>query len=268
MLRHHSRLVGWFIAASAVNAASRAGAQETATRASTTPATSIAGEVSYQSFNGDLDAWKLASAALWRRNGAGTFIARVNYAHRFGTDGVQVEADAYPRLTDKAYLYLNAGYSSASVFPEWRTGAEAFSALPGAWEASAGFRQLRFADESVTMLTGAVGKYVGNYWFSVRPYVRSKDGTTTATTAVWGRRYFADAEHWVGGLVTFGSSPTERITPDAVSLNRTVSVALSGSTGVTDKLLMTWLIGHDTDRLAAGNTRQSVTLTAGLRRRW
>ncbi len=235
-------------------------------KATQAPVTSVSGEFSHISFSGDTDAWRLASVALWRRSSAGTFIARVNYADRFATDGLQVEADAYPRLSDKVYLYLNAGYSGATVFPAWRSGAEVFTALPGAWEASVGVRQLRFNGVPVTILTGAMGKYVGNYWFSLRPYVRSRDGTTSATTTMQARRYFEDGDHWMGASVTYGGSPTERITPDAVALTRTFGIAVNGSTGLTPRLLGTWLIGHDAERLSPANTRRSVTVTVGLRR--
>jgi YaiO family outer membrane protein len=241
-------------------------AQETAVKATQAPVTSVSGEISHVAFSGNTDAWRLASVAVWRRNAAGTFIARVNYASRFATDGLQVEADAYPRLGDKTYLFLNLGYSSASVFPAWRSGAEFFSALPGAWEASLGYRQLRFNGVPVTMLTGAVGKYVGNYWLSLRPYVRTHDGTTSATTTLQARRYFADASDWLGLSLTYGGSPTERVTPDAVALTQTLGLSVSGSASVTPRLLGTWTLGHDAERLSPGNTRRSVTVTAGLRR--
>jgi YaiO family outer membrane protein len=246
--------------------ASAALAQESSVKATAAPVTSVSGELSHVSFSGDTDPWRLAAVALWRRSSAGTFILRVNYARRFATDGLQVEADAYPRVSDKVYLYFNAGYSGATVFPAWRSGAELFTALPAAWEASVGVRQLRFNGVPVTMLTGAVGKYLGNYWFSMRPYIRRRDGTTSATTTVQARRYFEDGDHWMGASMTYGGSPTERITPDAVALTRTFGVAVNGSTGLTPRLLGTWTLGHDAERLSPGNTRRSVTVTVGLRR--
>lgn len=244
------------------------GAQETAVQGKLAPISAIAGEVSYQSFDGDVDPWTLASVALWKRNSAGTFIARVNYANRYATDGVQVEADAYPRLSDKTYLYFNAGYSGASVFPEWRAGAEAFTALPRAWEASLGVRQLRFNGVPVTMLTGAVGKYAGNYWLSLRPYVRVRDGSATATTTLTVRRYYEDAEHFLGAMLTYGESPTESVTPDAVALNSLFAAAIHGSMPLTTALHATWSLSHNVEELSASSTRRSITVTAGLRRRF
>jgi YaiO family outer membrane protein len=243
------------------------GAQEARPeRATATPVVTVAADVSYVDFSGNTDPWRLASASLARRTAAGSLIARVNYANRFATDGVQVEVDAYPRVSKDVYLYLNAGYSGATIFPEWRTGGEAFASLPGAWEASLGFRQLRFGGAPVTLFTGAVGKYLGNYWLSLRPYLRSKSGGLSASAGLTARRYFEDGDHWVGTAVSFGSSPTDRVTPDAVGRTQAFSVSLNGSTGLATRLLATWSLAYDAEELAPGNTRRGTTLTAGLKR--
>lgn len=237
----------------------------TVARKDVKPTVTAAGDYSLVSFSGDTDPWRLGSVSLSRRGARGSLIARINYANRFATDGVQVEADAYPRVSENVYLYLNAGYSSATIFPEWRVGGEAFTSLPQAWEASLGFRQLRFGGAPVTLFTGAVGKYVGNYWFSLRPYVRSKEGGLSASAGLTARRYFEDGDHWMGVAASYGSSPTDRITPDAVGRTQAFSMSLNGSTGLTPRLLATWTLGHDEEELSPGNTRKSVTVSAGLK---
>ncbi len=225
----------------------------------------VSGDFSYVSFDDSTDPWRLSSVSLSRRTSAGSLIARVNYANRFAISGLQVEADAYPRVSEKVYLYLNAGYSDASIFPSWRFGGEAFTSLPSAWEASLGFRQLRFGGSPVTLFTGAVGKYVGNYWFSLRPYVRSKESGLSASAGLTARRYFEDGDHWVGAAASFGSSPTDRITPEAIGRTQAFSASLNGFTGLTPHLLGTWTLGRDREELAPGRTRTSVTLSAGLK---
>ena len=236
-----------------------------ASKVVTAPTITVATDFSYVSFSGATDPWRLASASLSRRTAAGSLIARVNYADRFATTGVQVEADAYPRLNDDVYLYLNAGYSGAAIFPEWRFGGEAFTSLPGAWEASVGFRQLRFGGAPVTLFTGAVGKYIGNYWLSLRPYLRQKEHGLSASAGLTARRYFEDGDHWVGAAASYGSSPTDRITPDAIGRTHALSLSVNGSTGLAPRVLATWTLGHDAEELAPGNTRTSTTLSAGLK---
>ncbi len=250
----------------ATAAPTMAGAQD-ATAARKTEATTFvaAADISYVSFSGTTDPWTLASVSLARRSSAGSLIARVNHANRFATNGVQVEVDAYPRVNQNVYLYLNAGYSGATIFPEWRAGGEVFTSLPGAWEASVGFRQLRFGGSPVTLFTGAIGKYIGNYWFSLRPFVRSKEGGLSASAGLTARRYFEDGEHWVGAAASYGSSPTDRVTPDAVGRTNALSVSLNGSTGLTSRLLATWSLGHDAEKLTPANTRKGTTVTGGLK---
>lgn len=241
-------------------------AQDQAVARTTTKTTfAAAADFSYTTFSGDTDPWRVTTVSLARRSAGGSLIARVNHARRFGTDGAQVELDAYPRVSDNVYLYLNAGYSGATIFPEWRVGGEAFTSLPGAWEASLGFRQLHFGGTPVTLFTGAVGRYIGNYWLSLRPYVRSKDGGLSASAGLTARRYFEDGDHWVGVAASYGNSPTDRVTPDAVGRTDALAMSLNGSTGLTTRLLTTWSLGYDAEELTPGNTRTRVTLTAGLK---
>lgn len=242
-------------------------AQDAAARPAAAVATTrtVAADVSYVSFSGTTDPWRLGSVSMSRRTARGSLIARVNYANRFATSGAQFEVDAYPRVSKNVYLYLNAGYSGATVFPEWRAGGEAFASLPGAWEASVGLRQLRFGGAPVTLLTGAVGKYVGNYWWSLRPYLRSKDNGLSASAGLTARRYFEDGDHWVGAAASYGSSPTDRITPDAVGRTDAFSASINGSSGLTPRLLGTWTLGYDSEELSPTNTRTSVTVSAGLK---
>jgi hypothetical protein len=98
--------------------------------------------------------------------------------------------------------------------------------------------------------------------------VRVHDGTATATTSLTARRYYEDAEHFIGAMLTYGESPTERVTPDAVALNRLFAAAIHGSMPVTAALHATWTLSRDIEELSASSTRRSFTVTAGLRRRF
>jgi YaiO family outer membrane protein len=227
--------------------------------------TSVAGDVSYVSFGDGTDPWRLASLSYGQRGAAGSLIGRLNFADRFHTTGVQAEVDAYPRINKDVYLYLNTGYSSASIFPEWRFGGEVFTSLPNAYEASLGFRQLRFGGIPVTLLTGAVGKYTGNYWFSLRPYVHVTSDGVSASAGLTARRYYEDGDHWWGANVSYGSSPTDRTTPDAIARTNSFSFSVNGSTGLTKRVLGTWTVGRDSEQLSSTHTRESFSVSAGLK---
>lgn len=225
-------------------------------------------EYGYVRFDAELDPWRLASVSVRQGTAAGPLIARASYADRFGERGVQVEADAYPRLSDRLYAYLNAGYAPTGLFPTWRLGGELYGNLPGAWEASAGVRQLRFDESSVTLLTGSVGKYAGNYWVSVRPFARLNSGQVSATGVLTGRRYFADADQYVGARLGYGSAPSEDPTPEELTRLSSLSAGLHGSHPLRRGLFGLWSAGAQREELATGVARDRLELTAGLRVNW
>lgn len=252
----------WLLAAPARTASAQ---DATEIRQKASRVTTAGVDYSYQSFMGDIDAWQLASFSLGQRSTAGTLIARVNYAHRFATSGVQVEGDAYPRLGDGTYAYLNAGYSGASIFPEWRFGAEVFTNLPQAWEASLGMRHLRFTGAPVTLFTGSLGKYAGNFWLSARPYLRSSSTGTSASASLTARRYYEDADNYIGLRVGYGSTPGDQLTPDVLARSNSFAVTLGGSHAVTSSLLGTWSAGGEREELSSTSTRNSWTISGGLK---
>lgn len=231
------------------------------------PLISLTTDYSYVGFEDGLEPWHYASLALGRRSAGGSLIGRVNYAHRFGSSGGQFEVDAYPRLSKNTYAYLSAGYSPSTVFPTWRSGGELFIALPQAWETSFGYRQLRFDGLPVTLFTGAVGKYVGNYWFSLRPFVRQKDTGMSASAGITARRYFEDGDHYLGARISYGSTPPDQGAPDSLSLARqhSLSATVQGSGGLREGLLGTWSLSYDREELDHSRLRKSWTAAAGLR---
>ena len=236
-----------------------------ATRVDSLRRTTLSVDVSYANFQGSIDPWTSAAIALSRRSAWGSIIGRANLANRFGTSGTQFEVDAYPRTGKSTYLYLNAGYSQSFIFPEWRFGGELFTSLPNAWEASIGFRQLQFGGDPVTLYTGAVGGYFGNYWASLRPYVRFKNGGTSASAGLTLRRYFEDGENYVGLRASYGSSPTDNTTPDAVARTNSNSFGLQGSHTLSARYLWNWSAGRDEEQLSATRTRTSLTASVGVK---
>jgi YaiO family outer membrane protein len=223
-------------------------------------------DYSHVTFGSTLDPWDLASASLGSHTALGTLIGRVNYAHRFGTSGAQVEADAYPRLSSNTYAYVSVGYSGADIFPQWRSGAELFASLPQAWEASVGYRQLRFSGPPVTLITGSVGKYIGNGWLSLRPFIHTTANGTSASASLTGRRYFADGDHFVGGRVSYGSAPPD-VGTDVAALTRvhSSSATVQGSGSLSGVLLGTWAITYESEELAFARIRKSWSFSTGIR---
>ena len=157
------------------------------------------------------DPWQLIYLQYARKTSRGTLIGRVNYASRFGKNAVQLEVDAYPKIGKNNYLYLNYGYSDASIFPDHRGGFEWNRSFSKAFEGSLGGRILHFqGSKRVIIYTGSFGKYMGNYWFSFRPFITPGTDGTSVSTYLIVRRYFSDPENYIGLRMGVGSSPDER----------------------------------------------------------
>ena len=232
----------------------------------TSATTSLSADYGYSYFHGDIDPWHRASFGVGRRSAAGSIIARVNYANRFRTSGTQVEVDAYPRLTRHTYAYLNAGYSRSAVFPGSRFGAELFGSLPHAWETSFGVRQLRFGGVPVTLFTGAVGKYVGNSWISLRPTFHQRADGYSASASLTARKYFADADNYLGSQASYGSAPTDRLAPEEVlSRQSSWSAGVQGSRTLRPGFVTTASIGAESDGLGPNRVRRLWQGSVGLR---
>lgn len=213
--------------------------------------------------------WNVLTGELSTRGRAGTLVGRASLADRFGRSGYQVEADAYPSLAKGVYGYVNLGYSPSVIFPEWRFGAELFGNLPGAWELSAGFRRLLFEQTNVTLLTGSVGRYAGNYWISARPFVTVGHGDRSTTASLQGsvRRYFTDARHYVTLAAGAGAAFSEEVVVQELERLRSARVGVDGKQPLGGRALrLQWSAGFEREQLPQGRARSRLTGAIGLER--
>ncbi|HEY5511576.1 MAG TPA: YaiO family outer membrane beta-barrel protein [Prolixibacteraceae bacterium] len=164
----------------------------------------------------DQDSWQFFSAALGRKTARfGTVILRYNNAERFSKVGHQLEIDAYPTLAKSVYLYFNTGISNATNFPISRLTLEPYFKLPKGFEFSAGIRYMNFDktrlvaidSNKVIIYTGTIGKYIGSYWISVRPYFISGNKAWSKSVNLTFRRYLDDADSYLSLVLGSGISP-------------------------------------------------------------
>jgi YaiO family outer membrane protein len=168
--------------------------------------------VSYDnsSFDKQYDkAWQFSSISYGRYTKFGTVIGRLNYANRFGENGVQGEIDAYPHISKTFYSYLNFGYSNnAGVFPNYRAGFSLYANLPKSFEAEAGMRYLYFTSATY-IYTFYIGKYYKNFLFSARTYLTPSDAGISQSYNLAARYFFGGADNYVGVSAGKGLSPDE-----------------------------------------------------------
>jgi len=155
------------------------------------------------------DPWQIAAWSYGRKTKFGSVIARINLANRFGNKGFQSEVDAYPKINENNYGYLNYGFSKSSVFPKHRLGFEWYHSFPKSFEGSFGMRFLYFSSSNVYIYTATLGKYVGNYWISMRAFVTPGTGGSSVSGLLQMRRYFSDPENYLGLRLGYGVSPDD-----------------------------------------------------------
>lgn len=156
------------------------------------------------------DPWQIAALSYGRKTKSGSVIARINLANRFGKTGFQGEIDAYPKFSENNYGYLNYGFSqSTTVFPKNRMGLEWYHNFPKSFEGSIGMRLLYFSSSTIDIYTATLGKYIGNYWISIRSYVTPGTDGTSVSGLMQMRRYFSDPENYIGLRLIYGVSPDD-----------------------------------------------------------
>ena len=155
------------------------------------------------------DPWHLASVDYSRQTKMGSVTGRVNYANRFNTGGFQFEVDAYPSISKNFYAYVSAGASADDVvFPKYRAGFSLYASLPAAFEAEAGFRYLKFGNNT-WIYTFSGGKYYKNYWFNLKAYLTPSTASILQSYSLSVRYYFGGADDYLSFGAGTGISPDE-----------------------------------------------------------
>ncbi|MCC4213277.1 YaiO family outer membrane beta-barrel protein [Leeuwenhoekiella parthenopeia] len=155
------------------------------------------------------DPWHIAFADYSRQTGAGLFTARVNYASRFNQNALQAEAEAYPRISERFYGFINLGISDdTGVFPRFRAGVNLYANLPAAFEVDAGIRYLVF-DEDQFIYTLGAGKYLKNFWLNLRTYIIPNDSELNGSVAFTLRYYLGGRDDYLGLRLGTGLSPDD-----------------------------------------------------------
>ncbi|GAA3595573.1 YaiO family outer membrane beta-barrel protein [Flavivirga amylovorans] len=138
----------------------------------------------------------------------GSIHAKININRRFQSNGAQFEIDMYPRIVNGLYAYLNFGIANSFLFPDIRYGAELYKSLPKAFEASLGFRALKFS-ATTTIYTGSIGWYQKNNYWAFRAYVTPGEPKASKSGTLSFRKYRKDANNYFSVDVGAGFSPEE-----------------------------------------------------------
>lgn len=224
---------------------------------------------SFTTFDEELAEWHEAAVHYRRAFSWGFLMPRVRWAERFRIDGAQAELDAYPFLGEGRYAYLNVGYSDDVIFPEWRLGAEVYTALPRAWEASGGVRWMDFRTVEVLLFTGSVAKYAGNWWIAARPWLATGDGPEGPegfTIEGLVRRYGAGTDDFWGFRGGWGEVATELRTAADLAARSSWALTFEGRKPLGEAWIGAWGIGVREESLEPAPDRTRFELRLGVER--
>ncbi len=137
----------------------------------------------------------------------GSIHSKINFSRRFASNGAQFEIDMYPRIAKGLYAYMNFGVSNSFLYPDIRYGAELHKSLPKSFEASLGFRALKYSSGITNIYTGSVGWYSGNSYWSFRVYVTPGEPAASKSGTLSYRKYRRDANNYFSIDAGMGFSP-------------------------------------------------------------
>lgn len=196
------------------------------------------------------DPWNFWEFQLSRQLKFGSVIGRIQHADRFGSDGVQFNMDAYPTLFKGLYAYISGGYSEASIYPRYRFGLSLYKSLPASMELEGGIRYLEFSTSQTTIYTASLTKYWGSYMLTGRTYFVPSSGGNSQSGNIMVRRYFGDAETYLGISGGYGSASTDiQFAEDIRTLNSS-SLSIESQYPVSKRINIGGNAGYDSEEFS------------------
>ena len=135
-------------------------------------------------------------------------------------------------------------------------------------EISIGYRYLLFGDKGVNLYTGHLGKYLGNYWISVRPFISPKAESTGFSGIFIIRRYFSDSDNFISlqGGIGFAQAgelnDTEFLKLDSKKIGIDYQLTLS------KYLILKTALQYSYEEYYINKWRNSYEFKIGLKRRF
>jgi len=163
------------------------------------------------SFSDNRDGWHEYAATLTRLTPRGSVILRTTEARRFGFDDRLFELELYPRIRSGTYAFLGIGAApDSTLYPSHRVAFDLYQSVGAGFEVSGGFRRLGF-DVPITIYTGTISKYIGNWMLTGKMFHVPGDGELNSSSYHGGfRRYIrGDGISYIGLGYSHGFSREE-----------------------------------------------------------
>ena len=171
----------------------------------------------------------------------------------------------YPKFADGFYSYLNFGYSDNSIFPNYRYGASLYASLPWSLEIDGGFRLLKYSTDT-WIYTFALGKYWGNYWFSLRTFITPQIEKASVSYSLIIRYYLSGADDYLSLSLGTGISPSEQQVVDSQgNWLKSNKVGLEYQNKLGKVVILNLTAGYSSEEFIPGETRDDISGSIGFK---
>ncbi len=151
--------------------------------------------------------WHLAYVEYLRTTKRSAYLGRINYAALPENQALQVEMEAYPKINQRSYLYLNTGFSRGkSIFPVARFGGEFYHEFKQ-YSVSIGTRYLHFNPARVLMLTGHFSVNFKEWKIAYRPFLVNQQSDWFQSHILSFRKSFETKESFIQLELQSGGMP-------------------------------------------------------------
>jgi YaiO family outer membrane protein len=131
-----------------------------------------------------------------RLSGVGPLILNAYTTARYGARDNQYGFEFYPRLWSGAYAHMEGTFAPEHrYYPKTSFLTEVYQAVSSHWDVSLGYRRMNFPAQSVNILMGSIGRYLGRYGAFFRWYVTPGGEGETFSWTLNLRRYFSDSSY-------------------------------------------------------------------------
>ncbi|OGD18111.1 MAG: hypothetical protein A2W03_14665 [Candidatus Aminicenantes bacterium RBG_16_63_16] len=155
-----------------------------------------------------------------RLSGVGPLILNAYTTARYGARDNQYGFEFYPRLWSGAYAHLEGTFAPEHFYyPKTSYLAEVYQAVSSHWDVSLGYRRMNFPAQSVNILMGSLGRYLGRYGAFFRWYVTPGGEGETFSWTLNLRRYFSDSSY-IYAAYGRGSKPFYIVSLEDYSVTR------------------------------------------------
>lgn len=217
----------------------------------------------------EIDNWNVVQFAYERRFQSLTLISRLQHADRLGQKGYFLSFIAYPEFSEKAYGYVNVGFSpdNSRLFPELRISSAFYHSLTEQLVGGTGFQYTKVPGEDAFVANLFANYYFGNYLLLVRPSYLIDDSNSSFSGAISLRRYYNAAKSYVEILAGAGRSIENSTVEDAFQqtyLNRVL--ALKSDHSLSKKWSIQSSLTFSRNDFSSGTERNQFGVRLGVTR--